>query len=78
MFVKYLPCRNWHKEINIILEKLGIMSRTGIRTQLAWLQSPTFNHYAMLYLKTVTNIYGKHAIGQHIILSPLSQVSLTQ
>lgn len=52
------------------MEKLSGMSGTGIRAQLARIQSATFNHYAMLYLEIVTNIYWKHTLEPGIILSP--------
>ena len=51
------------------------MSRTEIRTQIAWLQSPALKHHAMLYLKIVINIYWKLTLGPCIILSPLHLIS---
>lgn len=75
MFVECLLCKNWHQEIKVTLEKLRATSRTGIRTQLAWFQSPTFSYHAMLYLKIVINIYWKLTMGSGIILSPLHLLS---
>ena len=80
MFVECLSCKNRHKELKFTPEKLGGRSKAEIRIRLAWLQSPTFNHHVMLYLKIAILIYSKLTLGPGIILSPvylLSQLSPT-